>query len=180
MSDAASLRDERRPTLRSSPFFLVHLAAVAGVWTLGFSWKGRLLALVLYYVRMFGVTAGYHRYFSHRSFRTSRAMQLVFALLAMSSSQKGVLWWAAHHRTHHKFSDQEGDVHSVLLDGFLWSHLGWILSTKHEETDEARVRDLVKFPELVWLNRHWCIPPMALAIGLFVAGGWFALVWGFF
>jgi stearoyl-CoA desaturase (Delta-9 desaturase) len=168
------------PAGRWIPFCGVHLAAVVGITLLGASWRGLALAVALYYMRMFGVTAGYHRYFSHRSFRTSRPMQLFLALLAMSSSQKGVLWWAAHHRTHHKFSDLEGDVHSVLLDGFLWSHVGWILSTKHEQTDEARVRDLAKFPELVWLNRYWWIPPMALATGLFFAGGWFALVWGFF
>jgi stearoyl-CoA desaturase (Delta-9 desaturase) len=173
-------RDRTICAVRWIPFGAVHVAAVVGVVALGASWRGLALAAALYYVRMFGVTAGYHRYFSHRSFRTSRPTQLFFALLAMSSSQKGVLWWAGHHRAHHKFSDQEGDVHSVLLDGFFWSHVGWILSSKHEATDEARVRDLAKFPELAWLNRHWWIPPAALAIGLFLAGGWFALVWGFF
>jgi stearoyl-CoA desaturase (delta-9 desaturase) len=162
------------------PFLAVHVAAVVGVIVLGASWRGLALAAALYYLRMFGVTAGYHRYFAHRSFRTSRPVQLGLALLAMSSSQKGVLWWAAHHRTHHKFSDQVGDVHSVLLDGFWWSHVGWILSGTHEETDHRRVRDLVKFPELVWLNRYWWTPPMALAVALFLAGSWFALVFGFF
>jgi stearoyl-CoA desaturase (delta-9 desaturase) len=166
--------------LKSIPFFAIHAAALIGVAMLGWSWRGFALAVALYYVRMFGVTAGYHRYFSHRSFRTSRVMQLVFALLAMSSSQKGVLWWAGHHRTHHKFSDQEGDVHSVLRDGFLWSHIGWILSRRYEHTDEARVRDLAKYPELVWLDRWWWIPPTALGVGLFAIGGPFALVWGFF
>src|SRR5580704_10845221 len=181
MSTSPVLDSSRSISLgRWIPFFAVHVAAVIGVVALGWSWRGLALAVALYYVRMFGVTAGYHRYFSHRSFRTSRAMQLVFALLAMSSSQKGVLWWAAHHRTHHKFSDQEGDVHSVLRDGFFWSHLGWILSRRHEGTDEARIRDLSKFPELVWLNRYWAIPPAALAVLLFATGGWFALVWGFF
>jgi stearoyl-CoA desaturase (delta-9 desaturase) len=159
--------------LKILPFVAVHVAAVAGVVALGWSWRGLALAVALYYVRMFGVTAGYHRYFSHRSFQTSRPMQLVFALMAMSSSQKGVLWWAAHHRTHHKLSDQEGDVHSVLRDGFLWSHVGWILSPRHEETDLAKVRDLARFPELVWLNRYWALVPAALGVGLFLVGGWF-------
>ncbi len=166
--------------LKSIPFALVHLAAIAGVVALGFSWKGLALALVLYVVRMFGVTAGYHRYFSHRSFRTSRPMQLLFALLAMTSAQKGVLWWASHHRTHHKSSDQEGDVHSVLRDGFLWGHVGWILSDKYEKTDERRVTDLARYPELRWLDRHFLVPPVALAVIFFLVGGWFALVWGFF
>ncbi len=165
-------------SLRSIPFFVVHVAAVAGVWVLGFSWKGLLLALVLYYVRMFGVTAGYHRYFSHRTFRTSRPMQFLFALLATSSAQKGVIWWAAHHRNHHKNSDLPGDVHSVKLDGFWWSHVGWIVSEKHEATDESKVKDLLAFPELRWLDRWFLVPPTVLGLGLFLVGGWWAFVWG--
>jgi stearoyl-CoA desaturase (delta-9 desaturase) len=172
--------DRRIQWASSIPFFAVHAAGVVGVSTLGVSWRGVALAVALYYVRMFGVTAGYHRYFSHRSFRTSRPVQLALALLAMSSSQKGVLWWAGHHRVHHKYSDLEGDVHSVLRDGFLWGHVGWILSAKYLKTDHERTRDLAKFPELVWLDRFWWTPPVALAVGLFAAGGWFALVWGFF
>ncbi|WXA91758.1 acyl-CoA desaturase [Pendulispora brunnea] len=165
---------------RSIPFVAVHVAALVGVVVLGWSWRGFGLAVALYYARMFFVTAGYHRYFSHRSFRTSRAMQLVLALGAMSSSQKGVLWWAGHHRTHHRFSDQAGDMHSALRDGFLWSHVGWILSHKHQPTDTAHVKDLAKYPELVWLDRWWWLPPTALAVGLFLAGSPFAFVWGFF
>ncbi len=178
MDEAAD--DREIDWLRQGPFVLIHVAAVAGVVALGWSWRGAALALALYVVRMFGVTAGYHRYFSHRSFRTSRAMQLVLAVLAMTSSQKGVLWWASHHRTHHKYSDQPGDVHSALRDGFFWSHVGWILSRKYEPTDTSRVGDLAKFHELVWLDRWWWIPPTALGAGLFAVGGWFALVWGLF
>jgi stearoyl-CoA desaturase (delta-9 desaturase) len=164
----------------SIPFFTIHALAIAGIVWLGWSWWGLLLALALYVVRMFGVTAGYHRYFSHRTFKTSRAGQLALALLAMSSAQKGVLWWASHHRVHHKHSDQPGDVHSVLLDGFWWSHVGWILSKEHEATDLSRVRDLAKYPELVWLDKHFLVPPVALGVGLFLAGGWWALLWGLF
>jgi stearoyl-CoA desaturase (delta-9 desaturase) len=166
--------------IKSIPFFAVHVVAIAGVAILGWSWSGFGLAILLYYVRMFGVTGGYHRYFSHRTFRTSRAMQLFFALLAMSSSQKGVLWWAGNHRIHHKYSDQEGDVHSVVRDGFVWSHLGWILAREHEATPTDRVRDLAKYPELVWLDRWWWVPPFAFALATLVLGGAFGLVWGFF
>jgi stearoyl-CoA desaturase (delta-9 desaturase) len=172
--------DRRVDWIKSIPFVAVHAAAVIGVVMLGWSWRGFALALALYYVRMFFVTGGYHRYFSHRTFRTSRAMQFVFALGAMSSSQKGVLWWASHHRLHHKYSDQPGDVHSVLRDGFFWSHVAWILSPAYEKTDEARVKDLAKFPELVWLDRWWWLPPTALGAATFLLGGSFALVWGFF
>jgi stearoyl-CoA desaturase (delta-9 desaturase) len=175
------MRDERSiDAVKSIPFIAVHVAAVVGVIALGWSWRGLALAVGLYYARMFFVTAGYHRYFSHRSFRTSRPMQLLLAIGAMTSAQKGVLWWAGHHRTHHKLSDQPGDVHSALREGFLWSHVGWILARKYEPTDTARVKDLAKVPELVWLNRWWWIPPAAFAAALFLAGGAFALVWGFF
>jgi len=166
--------------MKSLPFVAAHIVAVLGVIKLGWSWRGLGLAVALYYARMFFVTAGYHRYFSHRTFRTSRPMQLLFAVGAMTSSQKGVMWWAGHHRVHHKFSDQPGDVHSVLREGFFWSHVGWILSKKYDATDTARVKDLAKFPELVWLDRWWWLPPAALALVLYVVGGPFALVWGFF
>jgi stearoyl-CoA desaturase (delta-9 desaturase) len=162
----------------SIPFFTIHALAIGGVIWMGWSWWGFLLAIALYAVRMFGVTAGYHRYFSHRTFKTSRAGQLALAVLAMSSAQKGVLWWASHHRVHHKYSDQPGDVHSVLLDGFWWSHVGWILSKGSEKTDLGRVRDLTKFPELLWLDKYYLAPPVALGVGLFLAGGWWALLWG--
>jgi stearoyl-CoA desaturase (delta-9 desaturase) len=128
---------------------------------------------------MFGVTAGYHRYFSHRAFRTSRAFQLVLAVLAMTSVQKGVLWWASHHRLHHKESDQPGDVHSVVRDGFWWGHVGWILSREYQHTDWDRVRDLAKYPELRFLNRWYVLPAVGYGVLLFAIGSWWALVWGF-
>src|SRR3954462_9085338 len=101
---------DERMTLGSIPFWLVHVLAVAGaVWT-GFSWKLLGVAVVLYYARMAGTTIGYHRYFSHRTFKTNRVFQFLLAFWAETSVQKGVLWWAAHHRDHHRFSDQEQDV----------------------------------------------------------------------
>jgi stearoyl-CoA desaturase (delta-9 desaturase) len=176
----AAENDHTIDWVRSIPFFALHVAAVAGVVALGWSWTGFALAVGLYVVRMFFVTAGYHRYFSHRSFRTSRFVQLVFALGAMSSSQKGVIWWAGHHRRHHKYSDLPGDVHSALREGFVWSHVGWILSRKYQSTEAQRVRDLTEYPELVWLDRWWWLVPTALGVGLYAAGGAFALVWGLF
>ena len=170
--------DHRVPWMKASPFVAIHLGAVAAVVYLGWSWKGALLALALYYVRMFGVTGAYHRYFSHRTFKTSRAFQLVLAVLAMTSFQKGVLWWAAHHRVHHKHSDQAGDLHSMKRDGFWWSHMGWIMAKGYEETDMNRVRDLAKYPELVWLNKFWWVPPVAYSALCYALGGTFALVWG--
>jgi stearoyl-CoA desaturase (delta-9 desaturase) len=181
MSTAEHVKDPRRiARLQSIPFFAIQLASVVGVFWYGWSWKGALLAVALYYVRMFGVTGAYHRYFSHRTYRTSRAFQFVLALLAMTSVQKGVLWWASHHRHHHRHSDQPEDVHSVLQDGFWWSHVGWIVSKKYDQTDLSKVKDLARFPELRFLDRFHVLVPIAYATTLYLLGGSFALFWGFF
>ncbi len=163
-------------------FWAVHLAALAGVFFVGFSLRGLALAIGVYFVRMFVVTAAYHRYFSHRSFKTSRWFQLVLALGAQSAAQKGVLWWASHHRWHHKFSDLEPDVHSARLRGFWYSHIGWILSPHWNATDESRVSDLTRYPELRFLNRGsiCLLPAVALAVLCAALGGTYGLVWGFF
>jgi stearoyl-CoA desaturase (delta-9 desaturase) len=165
--------------LKSLPFYLAHLAVLL-VFVVPFSWPMVGLAVALYVVRIFGITGGYHRYFSHRTYRTGRAFQFVLALLGASSMQKGPLWWAAHHRRHHRHSDQEGDLHSPRRQGFFWAHVGWILSTQHEETELQRVPDLAKYPELRWLDRWHAVPGVALAVGLYLWGGLPALVWGFF
>ncbi|HVS02487.1 MAG TPA: fatty acid desaturase, partial [Thermoanaerobaculia bacterium] len=119
-------------------------------------------------------------YFSHRSFKTSRAFQLLLAVLGSTSLQKGALWWAAHHRHHHRHSDSHGDLHSPGLQGMLWAHVGWILSADHDATEYDEVLDLARYPELRWLDRWHVVPGVALAAVLFALGGWPALVWGFF
>jgi len=175
----APARPRRMDLAGSIPFFALHALALGGaVWT-GFSWKLLGLAVLLYYARMAGTTIGYHRYFSHRTFKTSRAFQFVLAFWAETSLQKGALWWAAHHRDHHKYSDTERDVHSPL-DGFWWSHVGWILSPDTKETKFAGIRDFAKYPELVWLNRHYIVPPTLLGLLLLWLGGWPAVIWGLF
>jgi stearoyl-CoA desaturase (delta-9 desaturase) len=163
--------------LFSLPMLAVHLAVVAVFWV-DFSWTPVAAALGLYVVRMFGITAGYHRYFSHRTYKTSRAFQFLLAFLAQTSLQKGALWWAAHHRHHHKHSDEPADIHSPVQRGFWWSHVGWILVPEYHATRQDLVRDLTRYPELVWLDRwHW-VPPLAYGVGLFLVGGWPLLVWG--
>lgn len=160
-------------------FVLVHLAPLAAFWT-GVTTTSVVLAISLYLVRMFAVTAGYHRYFSHRSFKTSRAGQFLFALVAMSSTQKSVLWWAALHRHHHLHSDQEEDVHSPVHRSFFYSHVGWIFDKKHATTRVEDVPDLVKFPELRFLDRHQLLPGIALGILCFLIDGLPGLFIGFF
>ncbi|HEX8904667.1 MAG TPA: acyl-CoA desaturase [Longimicrobiaceae bacterium] len=161
------------------PFILVHLACLGAIWT-GVSVRALVVCAVLYVVRMFGVTAGYHRYFSHRSFRTSRAGQLVLAWLAQSSAQRGVLWWAAVHRHHHRHSDTELDAHSPRMRGFAYSHVGWIFDRRHHATDMEAVPDLARHRELVLLERWPLVPAVALGVACFLLGGWDVLVVGFF
>ena len=164
--------------LHTLPFALIHLAAFSAFWV-KFHWSYLIVCLALYWVRMFFVTAGYHRYFAHRSFKTSRVFQFVIAWMAMSSSQKGVLWWAAHHRHHHRYSDTDEDLHSPTLFGFFWSHVGWFISDKYNDTRIEYIGDFAKFPELRWLNKYHLLPPVVLAVVLALIGGWGLFLWGF-
>jgi stearoyl-CoA desaturase (delta-9 desaturase) len=140
------------------------------------------LAVAAYFVRMVVVTAGYHRYFSHRSFKTSRAFQFLLALGSQSAAQKGVLWWASHHRWHHKHSDTPEDVHSAQQLGFWYAHVGWILGPGNNGTRMDLVADLAKYPELRFLNRKavQLFPALAYALACLALGGLHGLVWGFF
>jgi stearoyl-CoA desaturase (Delta-9 desaturase) len=181
---AARANVPRRAHLRPTTlaFAGVHAAAVVGVILCGFSWSGVALALGSYFIRMFVVTASYHRYFSHRAFRTSRWFQFVLAVGAQTAAERGVIWWASHHRWHHKHSDGERDVHSPGRRGFWYSHIGWVLSPDWNDTDESGVADLVRYPELRFLNHPAMamVPTTALALAFLFAGGAFGLVWGYF
>ena len=177
---------------RAIPFLGMHLACLA-VFQVGVSWIAVAVAAALYAVRMFAITGFYHRYFSHRTFRTSRAVQFLFALIGASCVQRGPLWWAAHHRNHHRHSDTAQDVHSPVVHGFWRSHVGWFLTRHGFRTDWGRIRDLARYPELRWLDRFDTLVPVLLAVALFLLGGWLEdaapqlgtnawqmLVWGFF
>lgn len=166
-----------RPLSPMTPFILAHVGAVVGPFLVGWSPQLLAAAFLSYAVRMWAITAGYHRYFSHRSFETSRFFQFVLAFLGTCASQKGVLWWAAHHRHHHRHSDEETDVHSPGIRGFVWSHLGWFLCSKHQETRYDKIQDFARYPELVWLNRYWIVPPVAVGALLWIFGGTALFVW---
>jgi stearoyl-CoA desaturase (Delta-9 desaturase) len=161
------------------PFVLIHLACIAVFWT-GVTFQAVAICLLLYWLRIFGIGAGYHRYFSHRAYRTSRVFQLILAILSQSSAQKSVLWWAAKHRHHHLHSDTAMDVHSPHQKGFFYSHLGWIFARVNDMADLTKVADFACYPELMWLHRHELVPPLSLALLSFVVGGWPGLVVGFF
>ncbi|HET6619870.1 MAG TPA: acyl-CoA desaturase [Dongiaceae bacterium] len=160
------------------PFVLVHLGSAAAIWS-GITWPAVALCAALYGVRMFAIVAGYHRYFSHRAFATSRTFQFVLAVLAQTSAQKSILWWASKHRHHHLHSDTLHDVHSPRHKGFIYSHLGWIFNRKHDQADLTNVADLVRWPELMWLKKVELLPAAVLAVLCFLAAGWPGLVVGF-
>ena len=177
--------------LRLMPFILIHLACLA-VWQVGWSPAALIVALALYLVRMFAITGFYHRYFSHRTFKTSRVCQFFFAVLGASSVQRGPLWWAAHHRHHHRHADEPEDVHSPVTGHFWRSHMLWFADEANFQTNHRRVKDLSRFPELRWLDRFDIAVPALLALALYLGGAWAQrtfpewgtsggqmLVWGF-
>jgi stearoyl-CoA desaturase (delta-9 desaturase) len=177
---------------RVVPFLLLHLGCLGVLWV-GWSPIAVAVATAAYFIRMFAITGFYHRYFSHRTFGTSRPAQFLFALLGNSSAQRGPLWWAAHHRHHHRHSDDEEDVHSPVHRGLLWSHMLWIMTKRNFPTRMKAVPDLSRYPELVFLDRFDILGPLVLAGALYGTGellqayvpalgtsGPQMLVWGFF
>src|SRR6266496_2262564 len=173
-------------------FLLMHMACLLVIWT-GVSAVAVFICLALYVVRMFAITAGFHRLFAHRTYRTGRVFQFLLALLGTSSYQKGPLWWSAHHRRHHLHADTKADLHSPLTHTLWRSHVGWFLSRESQATDEKLISNLIRYAELRFLDRYYSVPPVLLAISAFLTGsllqryapglgtsGWQMLVWGFF
>ncbi len=159
-------------------FLLIHLGCLAAIWT-GVSWRAVALGIALYVLRIFAIGAGYHRYFAHRAFSTGRTCQFLLGFLAQTSAQRGILWWAAKHRRHHRHSDTAEDVHSPQRRGFLYAHLGWIFVPRNAATDYSAVRDLARYQELVWLDRHPYLPAALLASATWLIAGWQGLAIGF-
>lgn len=175
------------------PMLFMHVGAAVTVYMAGFSWVALAVCVFMYYLRMFGITAGFHRYFAHRSYKTSRWFQFVLAWIGTSATQLGPIWWAGHHRDHHKFSDTPKDVHSPVQRGFWWAHIGWLWSDKYNKTKYENMKDFEEFPELTWINKYFMVPPIVLGFlmyGLGVAihavrpewgtSGFQMLAWGFF
>ena len=190
--EAARAKPDRFEWPRAIPFIFIHLGFVFLPFV-GWSWTAVGVAVFLYFVRMFAITGFYHRYFSHRTFQTSRPMQFVFAVWGNTAVQRGALWWAAVHRHHHKHSDDEHDAHSPRQRGFWWAHIGWMTTSKNFPTDYSTIKDLAKYPELVFLNRFDLIVPALFGASLWALGAalnyfWPSLgtsgaqmfVWGFF
>jgi stearoyl-CoA desaturase (delta-9 desaturase) len=169
--ETSDANPEKIECLRVLPFIVLHLACFAVFWV-EFSAVAVSVAVVLYLLRMFAITGFYHRYFSHKAFKTSRPVQFIFAFLAASAAQRGPLWWASHHRHHHAHSDHPEDPHSPRQHGFFWSHLSWFLANKNFRLKKERIKDWLQYPELKLLDRFDVVAPLALALGLFALGAW--------
>ncbi len=170
--------DEKINKKASIPFILVHILPFLAIFA-GITWKAVALAFVLTWGRSFFITAGYHRYFAHRAYSLNRFWQFVMAVGGTTAAQKGPLWWAAHHRDHHRYADTALDIHSPLK-GFWWSHLGWILCDKYNDTKFDRIRDYAKYPELRFVNKYQWVSPWVLGIACFLYAGLPGLLIGFF
>ncbi len=183
---------EKIDWIRSVPFIFLHVACL-GVFFVGWSWLAVSVAVFFYALRVFTLTGFYHRYFSHRTFKTSRVVQFIFGGIGCMAVQRGPLWWAAHHRHHHIHSDDPHDLHSPRQHGILWSHFGWFLTPKAAPTDLKIIPDFAKYPEMRWLDKYDLAIVVGFAASLFGFGalvGWGApesgvtgmqmLVWGFF
>jgi stearoyl-CoA desaturase (delta-9 desaturase) len=155
----------------------LHLACLL-VLVVPFSWRLVALAAFGYALRMWAITAGYHRYFAHRSYRTGRLFQFGLAWLGASAMQNGPLWWASVHRRHHRDPDGPLDPHSPER-GFWHAHMGWFLSGQYNGLDLSNVNDLAAHAELRFVERWSWIPIVSYAAGCFALAGLPGLVWGF-
>jgi len=184
--------EDNRLLMASSPIFIMHLLALGALFT-GFSWAAVIALLITYVVRVFALTAGFHRYFSHRSFKTSRVFQFIMAWVGTSAAQLGPMWWAANHRHHHQHSDKPEDIHSPVVKDAFWAHIGWILCRAYGSIQHDRIKDLSKYPELRFIDRFHVLPVASLISLLYVIGaglnanypalgtsGMQMVMWGFF
>ena len=168
-AEADGVENSEKPNwLRVIPLLLLHFACASIIWV-GWSPVALIVAILFYAIRMIGITAFYHRYFAHKSFKTGRVTQFVFALIGSAATQRGPLWWASHHRHHHYHSDTELDVHSPRKGAF-WSHIGWFLSDKHFKTRLELIPDFARFKELVLLDRFDMIVPIVCIAFMYLLG----------
>ena len=163
----------------SATFVVVfHLAAIAGILWTGVNLFFLSIALVSYVVRIWAMSTGYHRYFSHRAFRTSRFFQFLLAVAGTLTIERGPLWWAAHHRHHHRCADQEDDIHSPTVQGYFWAYVGWMHCKKYSAaTDYTRIKDFSRYPELLWIDRYYVVPPLVASVLIWVLAGPAVFVW---
>ena len=169
-------------SILSSVIFWTVQASALLVFVVPFSWGLVLLWAVSHFLRAIGLTLAFHRYYAHRSFQMNRVARFFWTWVGVAAMQKGPLWWAGHHVNHHRFADREGDPHSPAVSGFYYAHIGWFLNDmRHDRVESTNpvLRDFSSVPEVAWLDRFYWVPPLVLAAGMYLIGGFSWLVWGF-
>jgi stearoyl-CoA desaturase (delta-9 desaturase) len=162
-------------------FWIVQFSAFL-IFLVPFSWAFVALWAVSHFLRAIGLTLAFHRYFAHRSFQMNRIARFIWTFIGTAAMQKGPLWWAGHHVNHHRYADRDGDPHSPMVSGVYYAHIGWFLNdAKHDRLEASNpvMRDFSKAPEIVWLNNQFWLPPLLLAVAMFLIGGMPWLIWGF-
>jgi fatty-acid desaturase len=176
----------RLPTRRGlnwpiSIFMIIfHLGALAALFM--FSWENLAVAVFLYWLATgLGISLGYHRLHTHRSFVVPRPLEYFFALCGSLTFEGGPISWVATHRVHHQNSDHDGDPHSPR-DGKWWSHIGWLVlgESMHANTRvmSKYAPDLARHRFYVWLNNYHWVPSLVLLPILLACGGWSMVMWG--
>jgi stearoyl-CoA desaturase (delta-9 desaturase) len=170
------------PNLVQITVFWAVQASALLVFAVPFRWAYIALWAASHFLRAIGLTLAFHRYFAHRAFKMNRVARFAWALVGTAAMQKGPLWWAGHHVNHHRFADREGDPHSPMVSGVYYAHIGWFLNdTKYDSVEASNpvIRDFSKVPEIALLEKYFFLPPLALAVAMFLVGGLPWLVWGF-
>lgn len=160
--------------------------AIALLWGVAFSWQYLVIMAAMYLVTGFGITIGYHRLFTHKSFRTPRPVAALLAIMGAMAAEGSLMQWVSAHRLHHQHSDQHGDPHSphlhgnsllAALNGMWHAHIGWALKKRKDENTGRNTRDLNKDPWLRFVNRLF---PVWVGLGLLipaVLGGLMTMSW---
>ena len=180
-SEPTKIWNWKRINLTNSIGLFLIEAGVLAVLFVGISWPAAIAAWCVYWIQIFGVSAGYHRYFAHRTFRTSRAFQFALAYMGAMAAQMGPLWWSSYHRRHHAHSDEPDDIHSPRQGGFWWAHIGWVLFENGNQMDERYVKDWARYPELRWLDNYRWVPPASVLVVMIGLGAWLQAIrpeWG--
>jgi stearoyl-CoA desaturase (Delta-9 desaturase) len=170
------------PALVQVTIFWTIQASALLVFAVPFRWAYVALWAGAHFVRAVGLTLAFHRYYAHRAFKMGRVTRFVWTFIGTAAMQKGPLWWAGHHVNHHKFADREGDPHSPMVSGVYYAHLGWFLNDAKYDRVEATnpvIRDFSTVPEIAFLDRFFGLPPLIMAVALYLAGGVPWVVWGF-
>jgi stearoyl-CoA desaturase (Delta-9 desaturase) len=179
-SDIKTIYENKKPNWAIiSVLVVLHAGAFAALFM--FSWRAFIVSVLLYWASVgLGISMGYHRLHTHRSYKLPRALEYFLALCGTLSLEGGPIFWVATHRIHHQYSDKPGDPHSPR-DGAWWSHIGWLLTgeSKHNNTKlmSKYAPDLAKDRFYTTLNTYHWVPILVVSALLLIFGGLPMLLW---